>query len=173
MANFCTKCGKKLRLIAGVGGYLEGEEICTKCSDELAKKAKGDKNLRWIDGSWRYMDRMEKERQKTEEERLKEKNLPEEVVKPTVDHSHRPMKFRGKTVFGKPLAEKCSRCGQSLYEIVVEKGSSGLGAAAGRSFLALIFGPLLGYIFLGTERREKPMKAVKQVVCRNCGYVIR
>jgi len=35
---------------------LEGEFICSNCNDELAEEAKHDRGLRWMEGSWRYID---------------------------------------------------------------------------------------------------------------------
>ena len=56
MATYCAKCEKKLRFIGGVGGRLEGKFICPNCQDELAEEAKHDRGLRWMEGSWRYID---------------------------------------------------------------------------------------------------------------------
>ena len=56
MATYCAKCEKKLGFIGGVGGRLEGKFICSNCNDELAEEAKHDRGLRWMEGSWRYID---------------------------------------------------------------------------------------------------------------------
>ena len=93
---------------------------------------------------------------------------------------HYPIKFRNKSVLGKPLEEKCPKCGHSLYEIITETASmASLLPQIAKNCLVYSFVysfGILGYFLFG--QREQPpaspkRKMTRQIVCRNCRKVIR